>query len=68
MNTRYAVFAFDYVNKKYREFLYDNYNECQVALDSFEQFGIQAFICVSDECMEGKIAEVLLKEGACFNA
>jgi hypothetical protein len=68
MNTRYAVFAYNYGTRQYNEIIYDNYLECEVALESFTEFGIQAFICVSDECMDGKIAEVLFREGACFNA
>jgi hypothetical protein len=68
MNTRYAVFAYDEKIGKFLEFIYANMNDCQYALDSFTEFDIQAFICVSDESMEGKIAEVLLTPGTCFNA
>lgn len=68
MNTRYAVFAYDERVSKYHEFVYRNMDDCQYALDSFTEFDIPAFICVSDECMGGKIAEALLTKGACFNA
>ena len=65
---RYSVFAYDYVTRKYNEYIYDNSKECEAALESFTEYDISAFICISDELMEGKIAEVLLTPGACFNA
>jgi len=68
MNTRYAVFAYDERVGKYLEFVYKDMEDCQYALDSFTEFDIPAFICISDECMEGKIAEALLINSACFNA
>jgi len=68
MNMRYSVFAFDEAINKYSEYIYDEYEECEAALDIFSNNDIAAFICVSDESMNGKIAEVLLRPGACFNA
>jgi len=68
MNTRYAVFAYDERAEKFREFIQSKMDDCQYALDSFTEFGVRAFICVSDEVMEGKVAGVLFREGACFNA
>jgi hypothetical protein len=65
---RYAVFAYDDIINKYNEYIYDEYAECEAALEIFYNNEIAAFICVSDESMEGKIAEVLLRPGACFNA
>ncbi len=65
---RYSVFAFDHSSKKYNEYIYENSKECEAALESFTEFDITAFICISDESMEGMIAEVLLRPGACFNA
>lgn len=66
--TRYSVFAYDYSTKKYNEYIYDNSKECEAALESFTEYDITAFICISDESMGGMIAEVLLRPGACFNA
>lgn len=65
---RYAVFAYDDVTRKYNEYIYDSYADCNEALEVFTACDIAAFICVSDESMEGKVAEVLLRPGACFNA
>jgi hypothetical protein len=65
---RYAVFAYDDSINKYNEFIYDQYEDCETALNIFTECDVAAFICVSDESMEGKIAEVLLRPGACFNA
>ena len=65
---RYSVFAYDYSTRKFNEYIYDNSNECEVALESFTEYDITAFICISDESMDGKIAEILLSPGACFNA
>ncbi len=67
-DTRYAVFAFDYGIKKFNEYLYEDLNQCEQAMASFTEFGITSFICLSDPSMEGKIAEILLTPGACFNA
>lgn len=67
-DTRYAVFAFDYGIKKFNEYLYESLEECQFAMDSFTEFGITSFICLSDPSMDGKIAEILLTPGTCFNA
>lgn len=65
---RYAVFAYDDVVNKYNEYVYDEYAECELALKIFSDSDIAAFICVSDESMEGMIADVLLRPGTCFNA
>jgi hypothetical protein len=65
---RYAIFAFDESINKYSEFIYDDYEECETALSIFTDYEVPAFICVSDESMNGKIAEVLLRPGSCFNA
>jgi hypothetical protein len=65
---RYAIFAYDESVRQYSEFIYDNYEECEIALGVFTDYDIAAFICVSDESMNGKIAEVLLRPGSCFNA
>jgi len=65
---RYAVFAYDDSIKKFVEFVYTSIEECEVALKSFDDFSITAFICVSHPDMEGKISELLLQPGTCFNA
>jgi hypothetical protein len=65
---RYSVFAYDDSTHKYNEYIYDEYEDCEAALEVFSECNVAAFICVSDESMEGKIAEALLRPGACFNA
>lgn len=64
----YQVWAFDTSQRKFLEFIYKNAEECEIALQSFTDFGITAFICISDPVMEGKISETLLTPGTCFNA
>lgn len=67
-DSRYAVFAFDYSTKKFNEFLYEDQRDCEWAMEQFTEFGITSFICISAPEMEGKIAEILLTPGTCFNA